>query len=42
MCDHSIITFGKRGSCLGSSKKPHVDTLDRFSKVVFEKVNDVI
>ena len=30
ICDHSIVTFGIRGLCLGFSNTFHVESLDRF------------
>ena len=38
ICDNPMITFGKRGLCLGFSKNSHVDSLDRFKISVVEKV----
>ena len=38
ICDHSIITFGKRYLCLDSSNTSNVDSLDRFRKSVVDKV----
>ena len=37
ICDHSIITFGEIGFCLGFSKTSHVGSLYRFRKVFVEK-----
>ena len=37
ICDHSIITFGIRGLCLGFSNTSHVHSLDRFRKIVVDK-----
>ena len=34
ICDNTIITFGKRGICLGFSNTSRVDILDSFRKVV--------
>ena len=40
--NHSIVTFGIRGLCLGHSNASHVDSLDRFRKsVVYEVRIDV-
>ena len=36
--DNSIITLVKRGFCSGLKKTSHVDSLERFSKAVSEKV----
>ena len=38
ICDHSILTFGKRGLCLGFSKTSHVDSLDKIRKSVVDTV----
>ena len=34
--DHSIITFGLRGLCLGFSNTSHVESLGRFTKTVVD------
>ena len=38
ICNHSIITFGIGGLCLGISNTYHVDSLDRFRKYVVDEV----
>ena len=38
ICDNSILTFGKRGLCLGFSNNSHVESLYRFRKSVVDKV----
>ena len=41
--DHSIITFGIKGFCLGFSNTSNVDSLDTFIKTVVDKVKlDII
>ena len=42
ICDHSIVTFGIRGRCLGFSNTSRVDSLDRFRRTVVEKVKTYI
>ena len=42
ICDHSIISFGKRGLFLGFSNASHVNNLYRFREVVVEKVHNAI
>ena len=37
ICDHSIVTFGIRGFCLGVLNTSDVDSLDRFRKPVVDK-----
>ena len=37
-CDHSIVTFVIIGCCSGFSNTYHVDSLDRFIKLVVNKV----
>ena len=39
ICDHSIITFVKRGLCLGFSNTSRVDSLYRLRKAVVENFN---
>ena len=41
-CDIWIINFGKRSLFLGFSNTYHVDSLDRFRKVVIENVINII
>ena len=36
ICDHSILTFGLRGLCLGFSNTSHVESLGRFTKTVVD------
>ena len=38
ICEHSIVTYGIRGLCIGFSDTSHVDSLDRFIKSVVDKV----
>ena len=38
ICDHSIVTFGIRGFCLGVLNTSDVDSLDRFRKPVVDKL----
>ena len=38
ICYHSILIFGIRVLCLGFSKTSHIDSLDRFRKLVVDKV----
>ena len=42
LCDHSIITFEKIGFYLGYSNNYNVYSLDRFRKLVIEKVHNSI
>ena len=41
ICDHSIVKFGIREKCLGLSNTSHVDSLDRFLKLVVYKVKNI-
>ena len=36
--DHSIVTFGIRGLCLGFSNTSYVESLDMFRKSVVDQV----
>ena len=38
ICDHSIVTFCIRETCLGFSDTSHVESLDSFRKLVADKV----
>ena len=38
ICDHSILTFGKGGICLGFSNTSHVDILYMLRKSIVDKV----
>ena len=40
--DHSIVAVGKRGLGLGFSNTSHVDSLNRFRKLVTRKVHNAI
>ena len=42
ICYYLIIILGKRGLYFGFSNTDRVGSLERFRKVVFEKVNDII